>query len=71
MNTYFDMPSTKCPQCSAEMNGTDGRFMDTVVSAKIIDLSRDPVTRKAFVRKRRMEFCSSKCAGHYQMGREG
>ncbi len=66
-----ELPSAKCPQCGVEMNGVDGRFMDKAVSAEIIDRSRDPVTRKAFVRKRRMEFCSGKCAGHYQMGCEG
>ncbi len=67
----FIPPSYQCPQCGAEMNGTDGRFMDTAVSAEIIDRARDPLTRKAYVRKRRMEFCSAECASHYQMGCEG
>lgn len=56
-------PMQKCPQC--------GQPMETPVTARIIDRSRDPVTRKAFVRQRDIQFCSPKCGGHYQMGCEG
>ncbi|TPG08291.1 hypothetical protein EAH88_11700 [Rhodanobacter glycinis] len=56
-------PTLKCPQC--------GQPMTVPVTARIIDRSRDPVTRRAFVRQRDLQFCSQKCGGHYQMGCEG
>ncbi len=53
----------KCPYC--------GQPIETVHNAQIIDRTRDPITRRAYVRKQIMQFCSPKCAGNYQMGCEG
>lgn len=37
----------------------------------IVDQDRDPITRKKYVRRRTMTFCSERCLGHYQMSCEG
>ncbi|WP_408535870.1 eL24 family ribosomal protein [Paraburkholderia fungorum] len=59
----IDQPEKKCPYC--------GQPMTTVHNQKITDRSRDPITRRAYVRTRVLQFCSPKCGGNYQMGCEG
>lgn len=58
-----DQPEKKCPYC--------GHPITSPHTSRIIDRSRDPVTRKQYVRTREIEFCSPKCGGNYQMGCEG
>ena len=57
------VPPQKCPQC--------GNPIVNQVTRRIFDRDRDPVTRKAFVRQRDIQFCTDKCGGHYQMAHEG
>lgn len=53
----------RCPYCSKPML--------TPHTGRIVDRGWDPVRKKQFVRSREMHFCSSPCAGNYQMGCEG
>ena len=45
--------------------------IETVHNAKIIYRGYDHITRRQCVKQEVMQFCSSKCAGDYQMGCEG
>jgi endogenous inhibitor of DNA gyrase (YacG/DUF329 family) len=53
----------ECPQCGEPINA--------VHNARIWDRGWNPVERRQYVRERIMQFCSTKCAGDYQMGCEG
>lgn len=53
----------KCPQCYNPI--------ETPVTRKIIDQTRDPGARRSRVRERMRDFCWATCGTHYQMGCEG
>lgn len=54
----------KCPYCLKPIEGTPA-------VRTIIDRGWNPMTRKQYVRERRMEFCSKEHGANYQMGCEG
>lgn len=53
----------KCPQC--------GKPIEAVHNQQIMYRDRDRITGRQCLRKEIMQFCSPKCAGHYQMGCDG
>lgn len=53
----------KCPQCY--------KPIETPVKRTVFGRGFNPVTRKQFVEKRDMTFCSEQCGLHHQYSLEG